>query len=72
MISANGGAPVRAICFDSGSFSSVEYKEVLISLNAGENSLRFQFGWICRTLTILRLRRLRLRNEAILFSKEGV
>jgi alpha-glucosidase len=41
MISANGGAPVRAICFDSGSFNSVEYKEVLISLNAGENSLRF-------------------------------
>lgn len=41
MVSANGSAPVSAICFDSGGFDTVEYKEILLSLAAGSNTLRF-------------------------------
>lgn len=48
MISANGGAPVRAICFDSGSFNSVEYKEFWNLAERGRKFFAlFQFGWIC-------------------------
>lgn len=46
-ISINGGAGKAINCFDSGSFDTVEYKEILINLNAGNNIIKFynDIGW---------------------------
>ncbi len=40
-ISANGGTSADVICFDSGSFDTVEYKEIILQLTKGNNTLRF-------------------------------
>lgn len=40
MISANGNPALSAICFDSGSFDALEYKEILLDLAEGDNTLQ--------------------------------
>lgn len=40
-LSVNGGIGKKVNCFDSGSFDSVEYKEVLVNLNSGSNTIKF-------------------------------
>lgn len=39
-IGINEQSNFGVICFDSGSFDSVEYKEVLVNLRAGDNTVR--------------------------------
>lgn len=39
-VSANGGTPLVVNCFDSGGYGVLEYKEVIVSLQAGDNTLR--------------------------------
>lgn len=38
-LNINGGATQKVLCFDSGSFNSVEYKEALVTLLAGNNTI---------------------------------
>lgn len=40
MVSVNGNPALSAICLDSGSFDALEYKEILVDLIEGDNSLR--------------------------------
>jgi len=46
-ISVNSGTAKEVICFDSGSFDDVQYKEILINLNSGSNTILFynDEGW---------------------------
>lgn len=39
-ISANGGTPLVVNCFDSGGYGVLEYKEAIIPLQVGDNTLR--------------------------------
>ena len=39
-VSCNNGTANKVICFDSGSFDSIEYKEILVHLNAGNNTIK--------------------------------
>lgn len=47
-ISVNGGSGKLVNCFDSGSFEDVEFKEILIELNSGNNTIKFynDEGWV--------------------------
>lgn len=39
-VSCNNGTANKVICFDSGSFDLFEYKEILVHLNAGYNTIK--------------------------------